>query len=96
MLKPVNGFILVKQLKKWISSMFGEDAENLPNEFEIIDISEDVPYEKSPSEYKKSIKDISIGDTIIKWIHSWDLITVDWEEFFIIRPENILWIKTNQ
>lgn len=87
-IQPINGFILVKQLKKWTKDMFGEESEVLPNEFEVISVSQNEVIE-SWRVYP------NVWDIIIKWIHSGDLITVDGEEFFIIKPENILWIKTN-
>lgn len=85
MIQPVNGFIILKQLKKWTSNMFGEENEFLPNEFEIIWLDEEMNYEKR----------LEVWTVIIKWIHSGDLIIVDGEEYYIIKPDNILWIKTN-
>lgn len=93
---PVNGFILIKQKEKNMEGKIVYQWEKYvcENEFEVISISEDIPYDSVPSQYLRSVKDISIWCTIIKWPHSGDKINVDDEEFWIIRPEHILAIKT--
>lgn len=92
---PVNGFILLKQKEKNMEGkiVYRWDNNMCENEFEVIAISEDIPYESVPSQYLRSVKDISIWTIIIKWPHSGDRITVDDEEFWIIKHENILAIK---
>ena len=81
-MKPVNWFIIVKQKNKikweWKIS-YADDNELCENEFEVIDF-----------DWTSDI--ISKWDTIVKWLYSWDKITIDWKEFYMIKPEHILWV----
>lgn len=86
MIQPINWFILLKQKEKNMEGkiVYQDDKNLCENEFEVISIDEF---------YSGNMRDIKEWDTVIKWPHSWDKITVDDEEFWIIRPENILAIK---
>ena len=93
-IKPVNGFILLKQKEKDSKILLGSDTEKLENEFEVIDADFNIDWTVGfwAATTSRGLE-LKVWDTIIKWPHSGDRVNVDGEEFFIIKVENILAIK---
>lgn len=92
-IKPINWFILLKQKIKQQSVLLWNEVEKCENEFEVIDFDFN-PDSIHINEYEKiRMSMFHPWQTVIKWPHSGDKITVDNEEYWMIKPEHLLAFK---